>query len=231
MGQLTEIATWTPRPFVTLLPSRPSSPRSVIQTKLSLSGSFTKSTQNTPLSIKRNSPVSLSRQPLLANILLYGNDNVVLLDATFGTNHMKMPLYTGLVMDDFGNGLPGFMILCQGVSEDDITTWLQALLKKLRLELHDWMCLCVMVDDAIAEINAIKYALWSNLYVGCMILNVCATFAASSAAPACSYASATSAFCCLGMWYATCLLLLHFLSLYFQPLHFLPLHFLPLPLP
>lgn len=93
---------------------------------------------------------------MLANILQYGNDNVVLLDATFGTNHMKMPLYTGLVMDDFGNGLPGFMILCQGVSEDDITTWLQALLKKLRLELHDWMCSCVMVDDAIAEINAIK---------------------------------------------------------------------------
>ena len=93
---------------------------------------------------------------MLANMVKYGNGNVVLLDATFGTNHMKMPLYTGLVMDDFGNGLPGFMVLCQGVSEDDITAWLQALLKRLRQELYDWMCSCVMVDDAIAEINAIK---------------------------------------------------------------------------
>ena len=59
-------------------------------------------------------------------------------------------------MDDFGNGLPGFMILCQSGSEDDITTWLQTLMKKLLLELHDWMCSCVMVDDAIAEIHAIK---------------------------------------------------------------------------
>ncbi|KAL3162636.1 hypothetical protein ABBQ38_008682 [Trebouxia sp. C0009 RCD-2024] len=93
---------------------------------------------------------------MLANMLKYGNNNLILLDATFGTNHMKMPLYTGLVMDAFGNGLPAFMILCQGVSEEDITTWLTALLKKLRRELHDWMCSSVMLDDAIAEINAIK---------------------------------------------------------------------------
>ena len=93
---------------------------------------------------------------MLANMVKYGNGNVVLLDATFGTNHMKMPLYTGLVMDDFGNGLPGFMVLCQGVNEDDITAWLQALLKRVRQELYDWMCSCVMVDDAIAEISAIK---------------------------------------------------------------------------
>ena len=80
-----------------------------------------------------------------ASILKYGNDNVVLLDATFGTNHVKMPLHTGLVMDDFGNGLPGSMVLCQGESEDDTTTWLQAPLKKLQQKLYDWMCSCVMV--------------------------------------------------------------------------------------
>ena len=93
---------------------------------------------------------------MLANTLQYGNNNVVLLDATFGTNHMKMPLYTGLVMVAFGNGLPAFMVLCQGVSQDDITTWLTALLQKLQREDPDWMCSCIMVDDAIAEINAIQ---------------------------------------------------------------------------
>ncbi len=33
------------------------------------------------------------------NLLKHGNNNIILLDATFGTNHMKMPLYTGLVID------------------------------------------------------------------------------------------------------------------------------------
>ncbi|KAL3150495.1 hypothetical protein ABBQ32_000315 [Trebouxia sp. C0010 RCD-2024] len=61
-------------------------------------------------------------EAMLANMLKYGNNNLILLGATFGTNHMKMPLYTGLVMDAFGNGLPAFMVLCQGVSEEDITT-------------------------------------------------------------------------------------------------------------
>ncbi|KAL3144262.1 hypothetical protein ABBQ32_004035 [Trebouxia sp. C0010 RCD-2024] len=49
-------------------------------------------------------------EAMLANMLKYGNNNLILLDATFGTNHMKMPLYTGLVMDAFGNGLPAFMV-------------------------------------------------------------------------------------------------------------------------
>jgi len=87
-----------------------------------------------------------------ANLLKYGKDHIVLVDATFGTNQKKLPLYTGLVMDAFGNGLPVFMVLCQGVSEADITKWMNVLLE----EDPTWMCSCVMVDDAIAEINAIK---------------------------------------------------------------------------
>ncbi|KAA6421245.1 MAG: hypothetical protein FRX49_08731 [Trebouxia sp. A1-2] len=83
---------------------------------------------------------------MCASLLKYGKNNIVL----------KMPLYTGLVTDAFGNGLPGFMVLCQGVSEADITKWMDALLEKLLLEDPEWMCSCIMVDDAIAEINAIR---------------------------------------------------------------------------
>ncbi|KAL0021959.1 hypothetical protein WJX79_007464 [Trebouxia sp. C0005] len=43
-----------------------------------------------------------------------------------------------------------------GVNEADITKWMDALLEKLRLEDPEWMCSCIMVDDAIAEINAIR---------------------------------------------------------------------------
>ena len=91
-----------------------------------------------------------------ANLLKCGNNSIVLLDATFGTNHMKMPLYTGLVMDDFSNGVPAFMVLCQGTTQQDIAKWLAALLQSVRREEPDWMCSCVMVEYAIAEINAIR---------------------------------------------------------------------------
>lgn len=93
---------------------------------------------------------------MINNLLKFGKNCVVLLDATFGTNHLKMPLYTGIVMDNFGNGVPGFMTLCQGTSQPDISQWLTALLQRVRKEDPEWMCSCVMVDDAIAEINAIK---------------------------------------------------------------------------
>jgi len=90
------------------------------------------------------------------NLLKHGNNNIILLDATFGTNHMKMPLYTGLVIDEFGNGVPAFMVLCQSVNQEDIGKWLAALLQHVRQHHPDWMCSCIMVDDAIAEINAIR---------------------------------------------------------------------------
>ena len=90
------------------------------------------------------------------NLLKHGSNNIILLDATFGTNHMKMPLYTGLVIDEFGNGVPAFMVLCQSVNQEDIGKWLAALLQHVRQHHPDWMCSCIMVDDAIAEINAIR---------------------------------------------------------------------------
>ena len=93
---------------------------------------------------------------LLRNLIKYGKGNALLLDATFGTNHLKMPLYTGLVIDEFGNGVPCFMLVCQGVSQSEITKWMEALLQEARAEDPDWMCTCILVDDAIAEINAIK---------------------------------------------------------------------------
>ena len=90
--------------------------------------------------------------------------NTILLDATFGTNSMKMPLYTGLIIDSFGNSVPGFMNLCQGTSQVDISLWLAALLDKIRQKDPDWMCSCIMVDDAIAEINAIRQVRIALLY-------------------------------------------------------------------
>ena len=111
-----------------------------------------------PLSQLPLSQLTVSKLPHMQdNLLKYDKGNIILLDATFGTNHMKMPLYTGLVIDGFGNGVPGFMNLCQGTSQVDIRQWLAALLDKIRQKDPDWMCSCIMVDDAIAEINAIRH--------------------------------------------------------------------------
>ena len=102
--------------------------------------------------------IGIVTEKMLANLLRYGNGNIILLDATFGTNHMKMPLYTGIVIDEWGNGMPVFMILCQGTTQNDLRKWLAALLQRIREHNPSWMCSCIMVDDALAEINAIRSA-------------------------------------------------------------------------
>ena len=116
--------------------------------------------ESAQLQLPQKFAMGMSPDSMLADLLKYytiryGNDDIML-DATCGTNHLKMPLYTGRVIDEYGNGLLGFMTLCQGISQADISQRLKALLQRLREHNSDWMSSCAMVDDAIAEINAIR---------------------------------------------------------------------------
>jgi hypothetical protein len=94
---------------------------------------------------------------MLQTALKYGDGNAVLMDATFGTNHLRMHLHTGLVMDAHGNGLPIFHVLSQRQQQEDLQEWLLAF-KSLMLQHNStWQPSCFLVDDAQAEINAIRY--------------------------------------------------------------------------
>jgi MULE transposase domain len=91
------------------------------------------------------------------NALKYGDGNAVLMDATFGTNHLRMQLYTGLVMDTHGNGLPVFHVLSQRHQQEDLQEWLLAFKSFMLQHKPTWQPSCFLVDDAQAEINAIRY--------------------------------------------------------------------------
>ena len=51
-----------------------------------------------------------------AAALKYGHNNVVCFYATFATNHLEFPLYTALLVDNDGNGLPMFEVLSESTS-------------------------------------------------------------------------------------------------------------------
>jgi hypothetical protein len=61
------------------------------------------------------------------NAIKSGNNKAVLMDATFGTNILKMPMYTGHVVDKFGNGMPIFHVLTQSSSQVAQEKWMSAL--------------------------------------------------------------------------------------------------------
>ena len=93
---------------------------------------------------------------MLQNALKYAHNNAVLLDATFGTNHQKLSLYTALAMDAHGNGLPLFHVLTHGSTQARMFEILSAWQAHMESQLPGFRPSCMMVDDAIAEINAIK---------------------------------------------------------------------------
>lgn len=57
--------------------------------------------------------MGLMTDDMRAAALKPGHNGLVCLDATFTTNHLKFPLYTGLVVDEHGNGLPIFEVLSE----------------------------------------------------------------------------------------------------------------------
>ena len=102
--------------------------------------------------------IGLVTDDMRAAALKHGHNGVVCLDATFATNHLKIPLYTGLVVDEHGNGLPIFEVLSESTTQVAVTEWMESYRQYMQTFQADWRPSCFMVDDAQGEINAIRYA-------------------------------------------------------------------------
>ena len=100
--------------------------------------------------------MGLVTDDMRAAALKYGHNNVVCIDATFATNHLKFPLYTALVVDDHGNGIPIFEVLSESTAQPAVTEWMVAYKQYIHTFQADWRPSCHMADDAQAEINAIR---------------------------------------------------------------------------
>ena len=100
--------------------------------------------------------LGFSTPTMTQNAIQHANDDVVLCDATFGTNANKLSLYTGLAIDDFGNGLPIFHALTYCTSQPRMLQLFKAWQAYMHKACHGFSPSWFMVDAAQAEINAIK---------------------------------------------------------------------------
>eukprot|EP01018_Ginkgo_biloba_P006876 Gb_03544 [translate_table: standard] len=116
--------------------------------------------------VSNNQPFILGIQNTwkLEQIVKFGKNNLIATNSTFGTNKLKYPLFTLIVFDTHQNGVHVAWIISSSSSTNDIQNWIE----KLWSRIHDvdatWRPSAFMVDDVIAEINAI-----SDVF-GCRVL-------------------------------------------------------------
>eukprot|EP01018_Ginkgo_biloba_P032542 Gb_19654 [translate_table: standard] len=63
----------------------------------------------------------------LEQMVIFGKNNLIATDSTFGTNKLKYPLFTLLVFDTHHNGLPVAWIISSSSSANDIQSWMEKL--------------------------------------------------------------------------------------------------------
>jgi hypothetical protein len=68
----------------------------------------------------------------------------------------QYPLYTLMVFDKWRNGVPVAFILTSRSTQLDLSPWMAALNSKLVLKMPEWHPNAFIVDDAQAEINALR---------------------------------------------------------------------------
>eukprot|EP01018_Ginkgo_biloba_P037069 Gb_24215 [translate_table: standard] len=100
----------------------------------------------------------------LEQMVKFGKNNLIATDSTFGTNKLKYFLFTLLVFDTHQNGVPIAWIISSSSSTSDIQSWMEKLQSRIYEMDPTWRPSAFMVDDDVAEINAI-----SDVF-GCRIL-------------------------------------------------------------
>jgi hypothetical protein len=79
------------------------------------------------------------------------------MDGTHGTNKYKFCLTTLMVIDGDGHGIPVGWMIHSSQSEESLFTMLEALAEHMG---PTYKPSVIIVDDAMAEINAIKRCRW-----------------------------------------------------------------------
>lgn len=68
---------------------------------------------------------------------------------------LQYPLYTVMVFDEWGNGLPGAFFVISSTKEKGLELVLGALRSKLRAVNPDWEPAAIIVDNSQAELNVL----------------------------------------------------------------------------
>eukprot|EP01018_Ginkgo_biloba_P012312 Gb_07242 [translate_table: standard] len=86
----------------------------------------------------------------------YSHESLISMDATFNTYKYGYQLYTLMVFDQFQNGVPITWVVSSRDTTSDIEEWLQAIFYARVKEKPDWKVCTFMIDDAAAEIKALR---------------------------------------------------------------------------
>lgn len=70
---------------------------------------------------------------------------------------MQYQLYTLLVFDKQQNGIPIAWVVSSRNRSSDISSWLSKIMERGQQLKLDWTVNAFMTDDALAEIDAIRY--------------------------------------------------------------------------
>ncbi|XP_057873825.2 uncharacterized protein LOC131079802 [Cryptomeria japonica] len=96
-------------------------------------------------------------------MLQYGYNNILAMDSTFGTHVMKFQLYRMLVFNSKHMGVLVAWVIMSRSCAHDIAYWMHILLQRVHMKNIEWSLNTFMVDDAGAEIKAIRHAWLKNL--------------------------------------------------------------------
>jgi hypothetical protein len=61
-----------------------------------------------------------------------------------------------MIMDAHQNAIPVAWTIHESQTGSDIAIWVEAIVRKARRTMPEWKPSCIMVDDADAEINALR---------------------------------------------------------------------------
>jgi hypothetical protein len=76
----------------------------------------------------------------------------------------QFPLYTMMIFDKWQNGCPGAYVVTSRSKQLDLGPWMLALKTKMTATLPEWRPNAFIVDDAQAEINALRYDFLSSSF-------------------------------------------------------------------
>jgi hypothetical protein len=94
-------------------------------------------------------------------VLSYGHNNVISMDATFGTNDMTFHVFTLMGFDYHCTSVFLARIITSRQIVEDLIKWLKPLKDKMLSHMPHWKPSCFLIDNAPQELKA----LWLVLYL------------------------------------------------------------------
>jgi hypothetical protein len=85
-----------------------------------------------------------------------GDNGVISMDATFGTDNVKFHLFKLMVFDAHHIGTPIAWIITSRQTCDDLVEWLTPLKTKLLRKNPKWKPSCFIIDDVPQELRALQ---------------------------------------------------------------------------